>query len=142
MSRTRVLSYATDVCDGYSPYLVTHRYPGKVALQTASTHFEAPFLVKANRGGRGVGVHIFQVRPLAVSPAVRYRLSSAHRYDLHALCVQTHTDFDSWLTSSEYTEPIDGVHLVQEFIANNAEVRFLPILPAVSRSLLPRMVGP
>ena len=66
------------------------RIEGKVALvAAASNHFAAgAFILKPNRGGKGLGVRLF--------------------YTVDAL--------GSYLDGLEYEPPVDGLHLLQEYV--------------------------
>ena len=67
----------------------TRAVAGKERLRAAAEAFgEIPFILKPNRGGKGLGVQLFQ------------NLESLDRY----------------LISSDYEEPIDGVWLIQEYL--------------------------
>jgi glutathione synthase/RimK-type ligase-like ATP-grasp enzyme len=61
---------------------------GRGALTDAAGKFEAPFIVKHNQGGKGLGVRLFE----SVS------------------------EFADHLESAEYEPPVDGITLVQEYV--------------------------
>lgn len=61
---------------------------GKEEIIKAAESFNGPFITKHNRGGKGLGVQLFQ--------------------SLDAL--------KSYVNSSEFDEPIDGITLIQEYI--------------------------
>jgi glutathione synthase/RimK-type ligase-like ATP-grasp enzyme len=61
---------------------------GKVDLLPAARKLPAPFIVKHNQGGKGLGVH---------------RFDSAD-------------EFAGYLSSPEYEAPVDGITLIQEYV--------------------------
>ncbi|KAB1642586.1 ATP-grasp domain-containing protein [Gulosibacter chungangensis] len=62
---------------------------GKDALSEQARNFELPFITKHNQGGKGLGVR---------------------RFD-------SYEEFDAYVASDEFEEPIDGITLLQEYIA-------------------------
>ncbi len=60
----------------------------RAELISASGRFDGPFIIKHNRGGKGLGVRLFDSRP------------ALRRY----------------IESSDYQPPVDGITLVQEYI--------------------------
>jgi len=63
---------------------------GREGLPAAAASFPAPFITKHNQGGKGLGVR---------------------RFD-------SHDEFDRYVASEEFSEPIDGITLVQEFLVS------------------------
>ena len=61
---------------------------GRGALADAAGKFEAPFIVKHNQGGKGLGVRLFE----------------------------SVAEFGEYLESAEYEPPVDGITLVQEYL--------------------------
>jgi hypothetical protein len=57
-------------------------------LPAAARKLAAPFIGKHNQGGKGLGVRLFEC----------------------------HDEFDSYLASSEYEPPVDGITLLQEYL--------------------------
>ncbi|MEH0108879.1 alpha-L-glutamate ligase [Tersicoccus sp. MR15.9] len=62
---------------------------GRDGLVEAARAFEPPFITKHNQGGKGLGVR---------------------RFD-------THADFDAHVASDDFEEPVDGITLIQEYLA-------------------------
>ncbi|OMH26692.1 alpha-L-glutamate ligase [Tersicoccus phoenicis] len=62
---------------------------GREGLVEAARAFEPPFIAKHNQGGKGLGVR---------------------RFDSHA-------DLDAYVASDEFEQPVDGITLVQEYLA-------------------------
>ncbi|MGO1544024.1 MAG: ATP-grasp domain-containing protein [Gulosibacter sp.] len=61
---------------------------GKDALVERAREFDLPFITKHNQGGKGLGVR---------------------RFD-------SYEEFDEYVASSEFEEPIDGITLLQEYV--------------------------
>lgn len=61
---------------------------GKDALSEKAREFELPFITKHNQGGKGLGVR---------------------RFD-------TYEEFDAYVGSEEFEEPVDGITLLQEYV--------------------------
>ncbi|MDN3903419.1 alpha-L-glutamate ligase [Arthrobacter sp. YD2] len=61
---------------------------GRGQILAAAKEFEAPFILKHNQGGKGLGVRKFE----------------------------SHGELADYVASEEFEEPVDGITLVQEFI--------------------------
>lgn len=61
---------------------------GKDDLLTAAANFPPPFITKHNQGGKGLGVRRFDAL----------------------------TQFESYVSSDEFEEPVDGITLLQEYV--------------------------
>ncbi|MDJ1371537.1 ATP-grasp domain-containing protein [Gulosibacter molinativorax] len=61
---------------------------GKDALSERAREFELPFITKHNQGGKGLGVRRFE----------------------------SYEEFDAYVASDEFEEPVDGITLLQEYV--------------------------
>lgn len=64
---------------------------GKDALSEKAREFELPFITKHNQGGKGLGVRRFE----------------------------SYEEFDAYVASDEFEEPIDGITLLQEYVVTS-----------------------
>ncbi|KZZ60677.1 alpha-L-glutamate ligase [Oleiphilus sp. HI0125] len=71
---------------------LTHAVVGKENLIQAATDFDQiPFIIKPNRGGKGLGVKL-----------------------IHSI-----SDLENFIESDDYEEPLDGTWLIQEYIKSD-----------------------